>query len=92
MVPGDVRHGYDHAAEARQILTDAEQELQGWQPTLEDVQTNAHSLGANLMPGETSTTTGAPSEIGTNEPQATPVDHVKNEEKEGTHLSEAVAA
>jgi len=94
VVPGDVREPFAHAADARQILNDAEQELQSWQPSLEEVNTNAAGLGSNLMPAEDTTTRGT-SEVGTNdrlESAISPVDHNKNQEKEGAHLSEAMAA
>lgn len=93
VVPGDVRQPFEHGADARQILNDAEQELQGWQPTLEEIHTNAGGLGNNLMP--TDNTTDATSEAGTNDhhqSHMSPLDHTKNEEKEGSHLTEAVAA
>ena len=90
VVPGDVRQPFLHGNDARQILNDAEQELQGWQPSLEEVTTNAHGLGANLMPGDRST--DATSEVGTTDHVTSPIDHTKNEEKEGSHLSEAIAA
>lgn len=32
MVPGDTRRVYEHAAQARQILNDAEDDLRDWQP------------------------------------------------------------
>ena len=49
-MPGDERPPFAHASEARQVLNDAEQELQAWQPQLEPVQSLAESLGTNLMP------------------------------------------
>ena len=36
MVPGDSRPAYTHAAQARQILNDAEDDLREWQPELDD--------------------------------------------------------
>lgn len=58
-MPGDVRQPFAHGAEARNILNDAEGELQHWRPNLEPVQTQAGGLGVNLMPAEDQTTTTA---------------------------------
>ncbi len=52
VVPGDERQPFPHANDARQVLNDAEQELQSWQPNLEPVHSSAGSLGTNLMPTE----------------------------------------
>lgn len=37
VIPGDQRNPYPYAAEARQILNDAEDDLRDWQPDLEDI-------------------------------------------------------
>jgi len=52
VVPGDVRQPFPHSDEARQILADAEQELQAWQPNLEPIHSSAGGLGSNLMPAD----------------------------------------
>ncbi|RMD39739.1 hypothetical protein DV735_g5388, partial [Chaetothyriales sp. CBS 134920] len=52
VVPGDNRQQFAGAVEARQVLSDAENDLQHWQPSLEPIQTNATALGANLMPSD----------------------------------------
>lgn len=67
VVPGDVRQPFAQANEARQVLADAEQELQSWQPTLEPIHSNAGGLGSNLMPMDRDSTR-ATSEAGTAEP------------------------
>lgn len=95
VVPGDVREPFAHANEARQVLNDAEQELQSWQPNLEQIHSQAGGLGANLMPSDDVTTAGhtARSEMQEsviNEPPATT--HTATTEKEGTHLAEATTA
>lgn len=70
VVPGDVRQPFAQANEARQILADAEQELQMWQPTLEPIHSNAGGLGSNLMPTDRERdSTRATSEAGTAEPR-----------------------
>lgn len=65
VVPGDVRQPFAHANDARQVLNDAEQELQMWQPNLETVH-KSNALGANLMPTEAQSTVAA-SEVGESE-------------------------
>jgi len=65
VVPGDVRQPFAHANDARQVLNDAEQELQMWQPNLEAVH-KSNALGANLMPTEGHSTVAA-SEVGESE-------------------------
>jgi hypothetical protein len=50
VVPGDDKHPFEHATEARQILNDAESDLRAWEPTLEPIPTNAGEMGTNLMP------------------------------------------
>lgn len=35
VVPGDTRASYEHGAQARQILNDAEDDLRDWQPEAE---------------------------------------------------------
>jgi Eisosome component PIL1 len=52
VVPGDERQPFAHANEARQVLNDAEQELQAWQPHLEPIHSSAGNLGSNLMPSD----------------------------------------
>ncbi|KAL8743315.1 MAG: hypothetical protein Q9190_004328 [Brigantiaea leucoxantha] len=56
VVPGDARPAFEHGAQARQILNDAEEDLREWQPSLEPVPSAATGMGTNLMP--TSATEG----------------------------------
>jgi hypothetical protein len=51
-VPGDVRAEFPHAAQARQVLNDAEEDLRDWEPRLEAVESQAQGMGNNLMPAE----------------------------------------
>lgn len=37
VVPGDARQAYVHELEARQILEDAENDLRGWEPSVEPI-------------------------------------------------------
>ncbi|KAL8721708.1 MAG: hypothetical protein Q9225_001658 [Loekoesia sp. 1 TL-2023] len=53
VVPGDVRPTFEHAAQARQILNDAEEDLREWQPSIDPVPSSAAEMGANLMPPST---------------------------------------
>lgn len=66
VVPGDSRPAFEHGAQARQILNDAEEDLRDWQPNLEPIHSTAGGMGANLMPGSAGTT-GASSVVGHNE-------------------------
>lgn len=88
VVPGDVRQPFEHVNEARKVLSDAEQELQTWEPQLEPIHSNAGGLGSNLMPtGTTSETASAAAE-----PIASPVQTEKPAaEAQGTHLESATA-
>jgi hypothetical protein len=93
VVPGDVRQPFAQANEARQILADAEQELQSWQPNLEPIHSNAGGLGSNLMPLDRDSTR-ATSEAGTADrpissptAEATPVEP----QGQGSRLEQATA-
>ncbi|KAK4944107.1 hypothetical protein LTR10_016440 [Elasticomyces elasticus] len=90
VVPGDVRQPFEHAAEARTILADAEQDLQAWEPRLEPIHSNAAGLGSNLMPtGESSTR--ATSDITAESLGAGPTTEKPAAEAQGTHLEAATA-
>lgn len=87
VVPGDVRPAFENASEARQVLNDAEADLQDWQPNLEPV-TAAAPMGTNLMPaGEDldvpESTTITESDIV--EPRERETKHIP----QGDHLAEA---
>lgn len=92
VVPGDVRQPFAHANEGRQVLSDAEQELQSWQPNLEPIHSNAGGLGSNLMPLEDSSTRPI-SEAGTTEVPTTAAAERPAGETQGTgaHLEAATA-
>ena len=62
VVPGDTRPAFEHAAQARQVLNDAEEDLREWAPNLEPVNSSATELGSNLMPAQAGT--AATSEAG----------------------------
>lgn len=53
MVPGDVRPAFEHSAQARQILNDAEDDLREWQPSIDPISSAATYMGTNLMPSST---------------------------------------
>jgi hypothetical protein len=97
VVPGDTRQPFAHERDARQILADAEQDLQGWQPHLEPIHSNAGGLASNLMPAE-DTTTRTTSEAGGIEPSVV-AQSVSSQvtvdkpaaEAQGTHLEQATA-
>lgn len=95
VVPGDVRQPFAQANEARQILADAEQELQLWQPNLEPIHSNAGGLGSNLMPTDRERDSiRATSEAGTAEPSiSSPTAETTSAEPQGqgTRLEQATA-
>ena len=84
VVPGDVRQPFAHAHDARQVLSDAEQELQMWQPNLEPVRMHG-GLGANLMPNEETSTVAATSEAGTEMPRGRPTESEVSHEAPALH-------
>lgn len=45
VVPGDARQAYEHEFEARQVLEDAENDLRGWESTVEPI-TSAADRGS----------------------------------------------
>ena len=52
-MPGDARPTtFEHAAQARQVLTDAEEDLRDWQPSLDEIRMQSKGMGSNLMPQE----------------------------------------
>ena len=53
VVPGDTRATtFEHSAQARQVLTDAEEDLRDWAPSVEDIQMQSKGMSSNLMPQE----------------------------------------
>lgn len=50
VVPGDVRPQFEHGAQARQVLNDAEEDLRDWRLEVDDVHIASHLLDSNLMP------------------------------------------
>ncbi|KAL8809677.1 MAG: hypothetical protein Q9223_002966 [Gallowayella weberi] len=50
VVPGDVRPAFEHSAQARQVLNDAEEDLREWQPSFDPIPSSATDMGSNLMP------------------------------------------
>lgn len=94
VVPGDVRLPFAQSQAARQVLADAEHDLQLWQPNLEPVHVNSTGLGTNLMPSEDQTTTASVADTTeVSSPQAgSPVQqHKPAAEAQGTHLEQATA-
>ncbi|RMZ87276.1 hypothetical protein DV736_g5498, partial [Chaetothyriales sp. CBS 134916] len=98
VVPGDNRPQFTGAADAIQVLADAEQDLQQWQPNLEPIHTNASGLGANLMPLDDATTTVLEVEQRelaqhvANAAESPGSQHKQAEDHQGKHLEGAVAS
>ncbi|PGH06936.1 hypothetical protein AJ79_06409 [Helicocarpus griseus UAMH5409] len=63
LVPGDTRGAYEHGDQARQVLNDAEQDLRGWEASLEPIQSAAVGMGTNLMPPTSQVNEGEEGEV-----------------------------
>ena len=55
VVPGDTHPAFAHAAQARQVLTDAEEDLRDWTPNLEPITSSANEMNPSLMPHQAGT-------------------------------------
>lgn len=55
VVPGDTRPAFEHGAQARQVLNDAEEDLREWTPNLEPIPSTAGEMGTDLMPAQAGT-------------------------------------
>jgi len=60
IVPGDVHPAFAEVEAARQVLTDAEDELRGYELHVEPIHSSAGNLGAGAMPGSVPTTNAVP--------------------------------
>lgn len=94
VVPGDTRPAFEHAAQARQVLNDAEEDLREWTPNLEPVTTS--EMSSNLMPTtQTQASTTEPSVSAHDEEVSTAGETVTSETGEkgqggqGAHLAAA---
>jgi hypothetical protein len=50
VIPGDTRQAFENGAQARQILSDAEEDLREYRLETDDVHINSNMLDRNLMP------------------------------------------
>ncbi|KAI1612464.1 Eisosome component PIL1-domain-containing protein [Exophiala viscosa] len=91
VVPGDVRQPFEHGAEARTILADAEQDLQAWEPQLEPIHSNAGGLGTGAMPTGESSTRATSEAHGESSLYAAATTEKPAAESQGTHLEAATA-
>lgn len=57
IVPGDVHPAFAEAEAARQVLTDAEDDLRNYELLVEPIHSNAGNLGAGAMPGSAASAT-----------------------------------
>ncbi|KAI4147826.1 MAG: hypothetical protein L6R39_002996 [Caloplaca ligustica] len=86
VVPGDVRPAFEHAAQARQILNDAEEDLREWQPSIDPVPSSARDMGTSAMPPSTAPgSTVDPSVVGGGED--VPAQQLESPEKEQRDIS-----
>ena len=85
---------FAHGNDARQVLADAEHDLQMWQPSLEPVHMASAGLGNNLMPSEEAPSGHASSVAGTTEQEiASPTSESHGHDAaEGKHLQQATHA
>lgn len=74
MVPGDTRASYEHGAQARQILNDAEDDLRDWQPETEQYGSVGGVGGAGGVDAETTRATEALTLEENRSTQAAPID------------------
>ena len=58
-----MRPAFDGAAQARQVLNDAEEDLREWQPSLEEVQMQSTGMGNNMMPPDAGPGVVSPEQI-----------------------------
>ncbi|KAI9800148.1 MAG: hypothetical protein M1833_003475 [Piccolia ochrophora] len=70
VVPGDTRPAFEHGAEARQVLNDAEEDLRDWRPNLQPITSSAGALEHTLMPAAAGT--AATTSVGTPPRTASP--------------------
>ena len=86
MVPGDTRpNTFEHAAQARQILNDAEEDLREWQSNVEPITYQSQGMSSTLMPSETGGSYATADEIA---PDTVKTAHDKT--SEGEHLAKAI--
>ncbi|KAL9098977.1 MAG: hypothetical protein Q9163_005460 [Psora crenata] len=85
VVPGATRPPFEHAAQARQVLVDAEEDLREWTPNLEPITSSGHAIGSNLMPHQAETAT---TNVSAQEGQQT---SVTGEDRNSGNLSETPA-
>lgn len=86
VVPGDARPNvFEHAAQARQILNDAEEDLREWQPTVEPITYQSQGISSNLMPSEAGEGVVSADDIA---PNTVKTAHDKT--SEGEYLSKAI--
>lgn len=57
IVPGGKRTEYNNVNAAREILMDAEREIQSWEANLMPIETHAGNLSSSLIPGVSSNET-----------------------------------
>jgi len=87
VIPGAQRQAFEHASQARQVLNDAEDDLQDWQPELEDVPSFA-KIDSNLMP---SGTEAQPSVLADNDTETASVLD-SSATTQGSHLGQATGS
>jgi len=88
IVPGDVHPPFAEAETARQVLTDAEDDLRHYRLEVEPIHSNAGNLGVGAMPG--APIPGAAGTAGTSVPDSTAYDNtVRSESPIGVEVDKA---
>ena len=93
VVPGDTRPAFEHAAQARQVLNDAEEDLREWTPKIYNVTSSAKNMTSNLMPiqaGSTATASEA-GDAATSTTQESTIEGVESPTRRDTSGSSTVA-
>ena len=93
IVPGDVHPPFAEVEAARQVLTDAEDDLRHYQLDVEPIHSNAGNLGVGAMPGAPVPGVGAGETSGAPVPESTTYEStVRNESPVGVQYDKAGSA
>lgn len=93
IVPGDVHPPFAEVEAARQVLTDAEDDLRHYQLDVEPIHSNAGNLGVGAMPGAPVSGVGAGETSGVPVPESTTYEStVRSESPVGVQYDKAGSA
>lgn len=93
IVPGDVHPPFAEVEAARQVLTDAEDDLRHYQLDVEPIHSSAGNLGVGAMPGATVPGVGVGGTAGVSAPESTTYEStVRSESPVGVQYDKAGSA